>query len=118
MEVTPHSRPCIQDCTASYVGAGKYQNYCKDEVEAQIKAMNESGIDEYLIWNASNKYTENVDYTPSLDEDALEETKKKDAELRQKNEEENKEEDSDKDDDTNEEENEECNNEESDKDPA
>src|SRR5699024_2451097 len=123
-----------------YLGAGNYQNYGKHEVEAQIKALNESGIDEYLIWNASNKYTENVDYTPSLDEDVLEETKKKDAELRQEIEEENKEEDNDKEDDTNEEkkeegkknkeeesnkdedtneeENEEGNNEESDKDPA
>src|SRR5699024_724892 len=118
MEEPPLSRPWIQDFTASYLGAGNYQNYGKDEVEAQIKALNESGIDEYLIWNASNKYTENVDYTPSLDEDELEETKKKDAELRQKIEEENKEEESEKDDYTNEEENEEGNNEESDKDPA
>src|SRR5699024_9604684 len=77
MEEPPLSRPWIQDFTASYLGAGNYQNYGKDEVEAQIKALNESGIDEYLIWNASNKYTENVDYTPSLDEDVLEETKKK-----------------------------------------
>ena len=122
MEEPPLSRPWIQDFTASYLGAGNYQEYGKNEVEAQIKALNESGIDEYLIWNASNKYTENVDYTPSLDEDVLEETKKKDAELRQEIEEENKEEDSDKDDDkendANEEENEEGNNEESDKDPA
>src|SRR5699024_7070343 len=83
---------------ASYLGAGNYQEYGKNEVEAQIKALNESGIDEYLIWNASNKYTENVDYTPSIDEDVLEETKKKDADLRQENEEEEKGEEDEKDD--------------------
>src|SRR5699024_2704066 len=118
----PLSRPWIQDFTASYLGAGNYHEYGKNEVEAQIKALNESGIDEYLIWNASNKYTENVDYTPSIYEDVLEETKKKYAVSRQEIEEENNEEKSDKDDDKendiSEEENEEGNNEESDKDPA
>src|SRR5699024_9502580 len=122
MEEPPLSRPWIQDFTASYLGAGNYQEYGKNEVEAQIKALNESGIDEYLIWNASNKYTENVDYTPSIDDDVLEETKKKEAELSQEIEEKNNEEKSDKDDDKvndiSEEENEEGNNEESDKDPA
>src|SRR5699024_195555 len=106
MEEPTLSRPWIHDFNASYLGAGSYQNYSKHEVEAQIKALNEYGIDEYLIWNESNKYTENVDYTPSLDEDVLEETKKKDAELRQEIEEENKEEEND----TNEEDNEEGNN--------
>lgn len=36
--------------------------YGKEEVEAQIKALYENGIDEYLLWNAGNNYTENVDY--------------------------------------------------------
>src|SRR5699024_6027001 len=122
MEEPPLSRPWIQDFIAPYLGAGNYQEYGKTEVEAQIKALNESAIDEYVIWNDSKKYTENVDYTPPMDEDIVEEKKKKDAELRQENEEENKEEKSDKNDDkendTNEEENEEGNNEESGKDPA
>src|SRR5699024_6007202 len=122
MEEPPLSRPWIQDFTASYLGAGNYQEYGKNEVEAQIKALTECGFDEYLIGNESKKYTENVDYKPSIDEDVLEETKNKDAELRQEIEEENNEEKSDKDDDKendiSEEENEEGNNEESDKDPA
>lgn len=89
MDDPPLSRPWIQDFTASYLGAGNYIDYGKNEVEAQIKALNESGIDEFLLWNASNKYTENVDYTPSLDEDVLEDMKKHDDDLRQKIEEEN-----------------------------
>lgn len=60
----PISRPWIQDFTASYLGKGNYQVYGKEEVEAQIKALNEQGINEFLLWNAGNKYTKNVDYTP------------------------------------------------------
>ncbi|TQR20218.1 putative glycoside hydrolase [Psychrobacillus vulpis] len=60
----PVSRPWIQDFTASYLGAGNYQTYGKEEVEAQIKALNEAGIMEYLLWNAGNKYSAGVDYTP------------------------------------------------------
>ncbi|MBM7647542.1 hypothetical protein JOC78_000463 [Bacillus ectoiniformans] len=60
----PVSRPWLQDFTASWLGAGNYIKYGPQEVEAQIKALNEEGIDEFLLWNASNKYTPNVDYTP------------------------------------------------------
>src|SRR5699024_4330149 len=122
MEEPPLSRPWIQDFTACYLGAGNYQEYGKNEVEAQIKALNESGIDEYLILNVSNKKFENGNYIQIIDRDGLEETKKEDAELSQVIEEENNEEKSDKDDDKendiSEEEIEEDNNEESDKDPA
>ncbi|WP_338787407.1 putative glycoside hydrolase [Metabacillus sp. FJAT-53654] len=60
----PISRPWIQDFTASYLGKGNYQQYGKEEVEAQIKALNEQGINEFLLWNAGNTYTLGVDYTP------------------------------------------------------
>ncbi|MGM0874617.1 MAG: putative glycoside hydrolase [Bacillota bacterium] len=60
----PTSRPWIQDFTASYLGKGNYQTYGKEEVEAQIKALNEQGINEFLLWNAGNTYTQGVDYTP------------------------------------------------------
>lgn len=60
----PTSRPWIQDFTASWLGRGSYRVYGKEEVEAQIRALNEAGIDEYLIWNSQNRYTRNVDYTP------------------------------------------------------
>ncbi|WP_391120499.1 putative glycoside hydrolase [Psychrobacillus sp. L3] len=60
----PVSRPWIQDFTASYLGAGNYQTYGKAQVDAQIKALKEAGINEYLLWNAGNRYTPGVDYTP------------------------------------------------------
>ncbi|MBS4177402.1 putative glycoside hydrolase [Bacillus sp. FJAT-49731] len=59
----PISRPWIQDFTASYLGSGNYQVYGKNEVEAQIKALNDEGITEFLLWNAGNKYSPNVNYT-------------------------------------------------------
>ncbi|XKH51599.1 putative glycoside hydrolase [Chryseomicrobium palamuruense] len=64
LEHPPTSRPWIQDFTASYLGAGNYKVYGKQEVEDQIRALNEAGIDEFLLWNAGNSYTPNVDYTP------------------------------------------------------
>ena len=65
LEDPPVSRPWLQDFTASYLGAGNYLKYGKAEVEAQIKALNDNGIDEFLLWNAGNNYSPGVDYTPS-----------------------------------------------------
>ncbi|WP_070119758.1 putative glycoside hydrolase [Bacillus marinisedimentorum] len=64
LDPRPTSRPWIQDFTASYLGKGNYKRYGKAEVEAQIKALNENGIEEFLLWDAGNTYTEGVDYTP------------------------------------------------------
>lgn len=64
LKTPPISRPWIQDFTASWLGRGNYLVYGKREVEDQIKALNDQGIKEYLLWNASNRYTPNVDYTP------------------------------------------------------
>lgn len=58
----PISRPWLQDFTASYLGPGNYQVYGKKEVEAQIRALYENGIHEFLLWNAGNRYTTNVNY--------------------------------------------------------
>ncbi|WP_439644271.1 putative glycoside hydrolase [Halalkalibacter wakoensis] len=60
----PVSRPWIQDFTASWLGAGNYKRYGKKEVEEQIRALNEQGIDEFLLWNATNRYTKGVNYKP------------------------------------------------------
>ncbi|WP_108670041.1 putative glycoside hydrolase [Peribacillus acanthi] len=64
LQTPPISRPWLQDFTASWLGKGNYKKYGKAEVEAQIKALNDQGIKEYLLWNAGNSYTSNVDYTP------------------------------------------------------
>ena len=49
-------RPWIQDFTASWVRG--HIKYSDKQVEAQIKALEENGITEYLLWNAGNKYSE------------------------------------------------------------
>ncbi len=64
LKTPPVSRPWLQDFTASYLGAGNYKKYGKAEVEAQIKALNDNGINEFLLWNAGNTYSQGVDYTP------------------------------------------------------
>lgn len=64
LEHSPTSRPWLQDFTASWLGKGNYKQYGKQEVEEQIKALNDQGVKEFLIWNAGNSYTKNVDYTP------------------------------------------------------
>lgn len=58
----PLSRPWIQDFTASWIGEGNWMEYDKEAVEAQIKAIYDSGQKEFLLWNASGEYTEGVDY--------------------------------------------------------
>lgn len=61
----PVSRPWIQDFEAPWLYSnGNVMRYGKKQVEEQIKALNENGIDEFLLWNAGNSYTENVDYKP------------------------------------------------------
>lgn len=47
-------RPWIQSFTASWVKG--YISYGPEEINAQIKALNDAGVNEYLLWNASNNY--------------------------------------------------------------
>lgn len=48
-------RPWIQDFTAKWVKG--HITYGADEVRAQIQALEDNGVHEFLIWNASNRYT-------------------------------------------------------------
>lgn len=64
LKEAPISRPWIQDFEAPWLYSGPTMKYGKAEVEAQIKALNENGIDEYLLWNAGNTYTKDVNYLP------------------------------------------------------
>jgi hypothetical protein len=59
-ENKPIIRSWIQDFTATWVKG--HVKYGKQEVEAQIKALEDSGLNEYLIWNARNNYTPGVEY--------------------------------------------------------
>lgn len=64
LEDKPTSRPWLQDFSAPWLYSGATKQYGKAEVEEQIRALNENGINEFLLWNAGNNYTKNVDYTP------------------------------------------------------
>ncbi len=48
-------RPWIQDFTATWVKGNI--RYGTNEVNLQIKALNDNGVDEYLLWNAGNRYS-------------------------------------------------------------
>ena len=50
-------RPWLQDFTASYLGKGYYKTYGVEEIKAQIKATYDAGLEEWILWNAGNKYT-------------------------------------------------------------
>lgn len=52
----PTTRPWLQDFTASYLPSGQYTVYTANEVLAQVKALKELGINEFLLWNAANNY--------------------------------------------------------------
>lgn len=48
-------RPWLQDFTASYLE--NHIPYGAKEVRAQIQAVYDSGYDEWILWNASNRYS-------------------------------------------------------------
>ncbi|SDB26868.1 putative glycoside hydrolase [Butyrivibrio sp. INlla16] len=47
-------RPWLQGFTASYLS--KYRDYGVEEIQDQIKAVNENGVYSWIIWNPSCKY--------------------------------------------------------------
>lgn len=49
-------RPWIQDFTASWVSG--HISYGANEVGLQIKALKDNGVDEYMLWNAGNSYSD------------------------------------------------------------
>lgn len=50
-------RPWLQDFTASYLKTG-YQVYGPEQVREQIQATYDSGVEQWILWNSSNYYTE------------------------------------------------------------
>lgn len=61
-EDAPTTRPWIQDFTASYLGTGNYIRYGAPEVTAQVQALADNGVHEFLLWNAGNSYSEGATY--------------------------------------------------------
>jgi len=51
-------RPYLQDFTAYYLGAGYYLEYTSTQVREQIQAVYDAGFEEWILWNASNVYSE------------------------------------------------------------
>ena len=49
-------RPYVQAFTASYIGEGNYMNYGYEEINDQIRAIQDAGLDEFILWNASAVY--------------------------------------------------------------
>jgi len=49
-------RPWLQDFTAKWIPV--YQEYGAKELRDQIQGVYDAGLDEWLLWNASNWYTE------------------------------------------------------------
>ncbi|NHN31261.1 putative glycoside hydrolase [Paenibacillus agricola] len=60
LNLKPIVRPWIQDFTASWIKG--YVKYGKHELDEQIRALRDHGVEEYLLWNAVNTYTGGVDY--------------------------------------------------------
>ena len=80
----PISRPWIQDFTASYLGAGNYIDYDTRAISEEVQALKDNGVNEFLLWNAGNDYTEGVNYNPKKgnakeqDPEGVEQTNDKD----------------------------------------
>ncbi|WP_040951638.1 putative glycoside hydrolase [Gorillibacterium massiliense] len=61
-ELKPVVRPWIQDFTATWVPG--HITYSAKQVDDQIRALKDNGVEEFLLWNSKNRYTAGVDYTP------------------------------------------------------
>lgn len=61
IEKAPIIRPWLQGFTASWVKG--YIQYDEDAMQAQIKAMYDVGLEEYIIWMSSNKYLPQTFFT-------------------------------------------------------
>ncbi|MCQ2533919.1 MAG: putative glycoside hydrolase [Clostridia bacterium] len=53
-------RPYCQAFTASYLGSGRYMNYGYDAINDQIKAIQDQGLNEFILWNPSAEYPEGL----------------------------------------------------------
>ncbi len=58
IETPAKLRPWIQDFTARYL-AGHIE-YGVKEIKAEIKALKDNGVDEYMMWNSKSSYTDNA----------------------------------------------------------
>lgn len=55
-DITAGVRPWLQDFTATWVSG--HISYEAEQIRAQIQAVYDAGYEEWILWNASNRYTE------------------------------------------------------------
>lgn len=55
-DITARVRPWLQDFTATWVSG--HISYEAEQIQAQIQAVYDAGYEEWILWNASNRYTE------------------------------------------------------------
>lgn len=55
-EIRADVRPWLQDFTATWVDG--HIQYGPEEIRAQIQAVYDAGYEEWILWNAANRYTE------------------------------------------------------------
>ncbi|NJD02588.1 MAG: GTP-binding protein [Ruminiclostridium sp.] len=53
-------RPYLQSFTAKWLKEGYYMNYGPEQVRQQIKAVNDAGYEEWILWNPGNIYSEAI----------------------------------------------------------
>ena len=52
-------RPYLQDFTAKYIKDRRYfQEYGPEQIRQQIKAVKDAGLEEWILWNPRNVYSE------------------------------------------------------------
>ena len=51
-------RPYVQAFTAKYLPKGYYQTYGAKQIREQISAVYDAGYEEWILWDAGNKYQE------------------------------------------------------------
>lgn len=73
-KVSGRLRPWLQAFTASYLGKDRYQPYGGKQIKEQIKAVLDAGIDEWMLWNANNRYPDDGLLRDPVQEDELAET--------------------------------------------
>lgn len=58
----PITRPWLQAFTDYSLPYGSYQEYGPQQINEQIKALKDSGVTEYLLWNPGSTYPRGADY--------------------------------------------------------
>lgn len=53
-------RPYCQAFTASYLGSGRYMQYGYEAINDQIRAIQDQGMNEFILWNPSAEYPEGL----------------------------------------------------------